>query len=647
VKIRFQLVGLLPSSMTHFVRFNRFGLLTALLFVGSALAAVAQEKPLITTRDSLYCATPQPTPTEIRALEARIKLAMDVKRASGSYKAGVTTYVPIRPHIFRRSNGTGGMTLNSLNNVLAITNSYYHDNGSGIQFYFCGTSPDYIDDDALFAAFPSNNEAPVAGRDANNALNIYLLNLFDDPALLGYAYFPTNSLQSTRLFIRTGQLMDQYIGNYIVDHELGHSFGLYHTFQGSDSTRTEELVTRGAGANCTVAGDLLCDTPADPLGRKGATTARVNGCQVYTGTITDPNGEIYNPQMGNIMSYYDGCGPLFTPGQYNRIQGGLATRQSATNYSIDCPPTAVVAISNLNATPGPNGGIVLTWQDNAPNEMGYFIERSTSPNGVFVPVGGVAPNANTFTDLNTTPYVTYSYRIRPSNSTTGGLSGVATATAGASYCRPTFSQGCADLDGLDSFTLNGTAMSQNSGCSPSAYSQYVTPVPVLEAGQSVAVAGRFLGAKDREGVTIWGDLNRNGTYEASEQLYQTPTSLTVGFSGNLTVPANTVAGAMSIRVVVLYRVNPTNPCGTYGYGETEDYIVQVAAGCTTQFTTRAGNWNDPTLWSCNRVPTATDPVEVRHVVTVPASITVSALRVTYTASGKITFGPSGKLRLGL
>jgi len=634
----------MPDVFYH----NYWRVLIVIVLVGLSYVAVAQKKPLA-TRDSLFCATPELTSGEIRALEVQIKLALAIKKASGENKAGTITYVPIRPHIFRRANGTGGMTLNSLNNVLAITNKDYHDNGSGIQFYFCGTSPDYVDDDALFTSFPFANRSAVAGRDAMNAMNAYFVNMFDDPRYVGVANFPSNSIESTRSFIRTNRLSDQYLGSYVLNHELGHNFSLYHTFQGSNEASTPELVTRGAGANCTTVGDFLCDTPADPYGRNGVSTTIVNGCLVYTGTITDPSGEPYNPQLSNIMSYYDGCTPQFTAGQHGRIQGGLATRQTATGYTIDCAPTTVAAVSTLTATPGFSGGIVLNWQDNATNEMGYLIERSTTPTGVFVPVGGVGPNNNSFADLTTDSFITYSYRVRPSNSTTGGVSGVATATSGATLCRPTFTEGCYDQDGLDSFTLNGAVMSQNTGCTSGGYTQYSTPISVT-AGQTVAIRGQFLGNTFYEGVTIWGDLNRDGIFESSpssEQLFQTTGSLTTGFSGSLTIPIGTTAGALNIRVMVQFNAPPTNPCGTYSFGEAEDYVLQLGAICAAMFTTRAGNWTDPSVWSCNRVPTSTDLVEIRHVITVPASTTVLAQRVGYTLQGKIAFDPGGRLRVGL
>ncbi|MCB0630437.1 MAG: T9SS type A sorting domain-containing protein, partial [Lewinella sp.] len=76
-------------------------------------------------------------------------------------------------------------------------------------------------------------------------------------------------------------------------HELGHFYGLYHTHETSFG---REYVD---GTNCEVAGDLLCDTPADPnLG----TPNLMSGCS-YVGKITDPKGESYVPPVNNFMSY--------------------------------------------------------------------------------------------------------------------------------------------------------------------------------------------------------------------------------------------------------------------------------------------------------------------------------------------------------
>ncbi|WP_338872889.1 GEVED domain-containing protein [Spirosoma sp. SC4-14] len=544
-----------------------------LIFISSCIlfwfSASAQRVPNST---QLKCATPDLTTAQLQALNNQAAFALKIKQASGVGQTGIK-YVPIRPHIFRRSDGTGGMALAKLNNIIALTNSYYLLNGSGIQFYLAGTTPDYIDNDALYTSFPAYNETSVEGRDALNAMNQYYVNAFDQNNLGGYAHFPNiDNIQSTRSFI-LNESDENDLGNRLIPHELGHSFSLYHTF-GNLSSGTDELVTRGTGANCATAGDELCDTPADPYGKTGATTVYINGCETYNGIAKDAQGKPYSPSMTNIMSYYFPCTHDFTPGQYERIQAGLALRQTHTSYSLNYPPTVVAAPTNVSAVIN-SGNVVLTWQDNGTNEMGYFIERSTSGTTGFVPVGGVATDATTYTDTKAAPLTTYYYRVRPSNSTTQGISPVVSIATPA--CHPFYYYNCADGDGLKSLVVNGTVLSQNSGCSLGGYSSSTVVSGTVTSGQSVTFTGTLLNSTYSEGVAIWADLNRNGLFETSqnELLYQTPSSTTAPFSGSLSFPASLTAGPIAIRVVVAYNLVPSDPCGIYTYGETEDYQLLV------------------------------------------------------------------------
>ena len=484
------------------------------------------------------------------------------------------TYVPIRPHILRASNGTGGMTMAKLNNIMAVTNSYYQSNGSGIQFYFCGTTPDYVDNDNLYSSFPAFNESGIAGRDAPDAMNQYYVNRFNQSSLGGYSRFPADTIASTRSFI-LNENDEEDLANRLLPHELGHSFGLFHTF-GNYSSGTTELVTRGVGSNCLTTGDELCDTPADPYYLPGASTITVNGCPVYNGTAKDAQGASFSPSITNIMSYYFPCTHDFTSGQYDRMQAGLALRETHKKYTLGCPPTAVTAVTNLTASIV-NATVVLTWQDNATNEMGYFIERSMSATSGFVAVGGVAPNTTTFTDRKIAGFTTYFYRVRPSNATTVGISPAFSITT--PLCHPQYTTDCSSGDGLGGFVLNGTILSQNSGCSPNNYSPPPPVSTTLTAGQSTTFTGTFISTSYKEGVTVWADFNRNGSYDSSpnELIYQTPAPQTTPFSGTLTLPANLTPGPLSMRIVVQYNLVPTDPCGLYNYGETEDYTVMVVS----------------------------------------------------------------------
>lgn len=91
-------------------------------------------------------------------------------------------------------------------------------------------------------------------------------------------------------------------------HEMGHFWGLPHTFENPG----QELAD---GSNCTTAGDGICDTPADPY--SGPDIEYVTDC-IFTWMGLDPNGDYYDPDVGNIMSYYD-CTCHFSYQQYQKM----------------------------------------------------------------------------------------------------------------------------------------------------------------------------------------------------------------------------------------------------------------------------------------------------------------------------------------
>lgn len=123
-------------------------------------------------------------------------------------------------------------------------------------------------------------------------------------------------------------------------HEMGHCFGLYHTFETSNG---RENVRRSGGVcvNCNTAGDLLCDTPADLEHTENEVN---NACVVTVGNVTDDCDEsIYNFPTENIMTYGGReCRNILTNGQGNRarqiilIISNLADAIAADNltYSI-------------------------------------------------------------------------------------------------------------------------------------------------------------------------------------------------------------------------------------------------------------------------------------------------------------------------
>jgi len=137
----------------------------------------------------------------------------------------------------------------------------------------------------------------------NNKINLYFVSgEIQGLRIQSWSFGKIGRDDSANIFIRIPQAFP---------YELGHFFGLKSTFRGNG----EELVD---GSNCKTAGDLICDTPADPyrLGKK--TTDYVKGCVFYYNK-TDLNGDYYQPDVGNVMSYYFACHCGFSYQQYKKM----------------------------------------------------------------------------------------------------------------------------------------------------------------------------------------------------------------------------------------------------------------------------------------------------------------------------------------
>lgn len=136
------------------------------------------------------------------------------------------------------------------------------------------------------------------------------LNLYFEPELsyLGYCYFPdvTDGVKDEQFFIDgctirsesvPGGAAEAYDLGLTAVHEIGHWFGLYHTFEGG----------------CD-GGDLVADTPAEET--------EAYGCPIGRDTCT---AEGVDP-IHNYMDYTDdACYEEFTSGQDARMRSNWNT----------------------------------------------------------------------------------------------------------------------------------------------------------------------------------------------------------------------------------------------------------------------------------------------------------------------------------
>ncbi len=193
-------------------------------------------------------------------------------------------------------------------------------------------------------------------NDVSDAINIYFvkyITLQNLTILSGYAALPSFSASTNRVFCSYFErTQDDFnnLKNKTFLHEIGHYFGLLHTFQDSNhaDVNKRELVTRGAGSNCVTTGDQLCDTSADPFERLPLIYA-FNCDEKTPSTLQDAHGSTFSPPIDNIMSYQQRCGNVFTEQQYQKMQASFAIRFSPlAEYQIVSRSSNFLSIDGLD-----------------------------------------------------------------------------------------------------------------------------------------------------------------------------------------------------------------------------------------------------------------------------------------------------------
>jgi len=537
----------------------------------------------------LPCAAPIEDPAQI--LNRDKKILELKKRLANARVIATPIYLPIKAHIIRRTDGTGGLSLADLNVGLAHLNQQFA--GVNIQFYLCGSTPNYIDNNSYYD-FDSVNESALCGaNDVGNAINVYFPENITSGGtpVSGYAYFPSSSAVTNRVFVQSGTILDKRT----LSHEMGHYFNLGHPFQSSNGPiANRELVVRppNVTANCATKGDFLCDTPADPYGRH-PDSVRLLGCS-YIGTVKDAQGQLFAPLLSNIMSYYPtNCGNDFTSGQYGRMGDALVLRLDAGNqYNLNCSSTITGGNlpSNVNATIN-SSGVVITFNDNSSNETGFIIERSTTSliDG-FLAVGGIVPNATSFLDQTTTAFTQYYYRVRPSNSVE--YSPIFSITTTLNYCLPLYQSSCASPAVIiDDFLLAPSAgpniiQTTQTGCSANNYGSFTSVAYNVTAGQTYTFTARAVRLSGNvffsQHIAIWLDYDRDGIFENTEMVYQSDgtllkLSMSPTATGFITIPNTLASGIVRLRIRSGFEGfgQITDPCATLQFGEAHDYHLNI------------------------------------------------------------------------
>ena len=121
-------------------------------------------------------------------------------------------------------------------------------------------------------------------------------------------------------------------------------------------------------------------------------------------------------------------------------------------------------------------------------------------------------------------------------------------------------------------------LARTSGADAGYYNGTALTAPSLAGGtsQTVTVSAGFVGTAYSEYVKVYIDYNKNGVFTDAGELVvnAAASSAATNRSFAFTVPTTAKNGTTRLRVV-LSDASATTSCGSYSYGETEDYTVNI------------------------------------------------------------------------
>lgn len=370
------------------------------------------------------------------------------ERHPNSAPMRAVAYVPVWFHLVAKADGTGRVAMNKIFEMLCEWNRIYAVNNTGLQFYIKGINN--IDNSSLYdnpRSFGGDNV--IRANKKSDGVNIYMVNNANDPAqptvnVLGY-YLNTGTgvpYEADWFIVINSQASAG--GAVTIAHEAGHYFSLPHTFYGWETcpfkpTATdscapatiscfgngvytvENAARTGNDANCSTAGDAFCDTPPDYNLGLLATSC------TYSGLASDPKCVKINPDETNIMSYFSGCQPTFSPMQVTAMQTNYLNHASRAGLRAGNIAPTVTSLATPNLV-SPINGAVTTYYNNftlnweaVPGATGYIVEISKTfsffdSRILLAPTNSLNINSAVLANYVSNPSQTYYWRVKPYNS---------------------------------------------------------------------------------------------------------------------------------------------------------------------------------------------------------------------------------------
>jgi hypothetical protein len=263
------------------------------------------------------------------------------------------------------------------------------------------------------------------------------------------------------------------------------------------------------------------------------------------------------------------------------VNNANITVNAGSGTSDTTPPTAPTLAASGTTSTSTN----LSWSGATDNVAvtGYDVYQGASL------VGSTTSTSYTVTSL--TPSTTYSFTVKAkdaagNNSVSSNTVSVTTlAGSTVTYCSATATNTADERIGNVSFgTINNTSTGT------AGYENFTSVSTNVTRGTAytISVTPVWTSTKYNEAYAVYIDYNKDGDFTDSGELVWTKTgSQTSPVTGSITIPSTATLGNTRMRVMMQYNSVPSSSCGSYTYGQVEDYTLNiVSSGRGDDFATK-------------------------------------------------------------
>lgn len=241
--------------------------------------------------------------------------------------------------------------------------------------------------------------------------------------------------------------------------------------------------------------------------------------------------------------------------------------------TLGAPPSGCPTPANLTAGPITTNAATLNWSGTATN---YTVNYKANSASTWTTLSATTATSVNLTSLN--PNTVYNVEVY-GNCTSGSSPAASlnfTTTSGGggtvTYCSSAGSD--ASREWIKKVAIGSISNLSNSNGGYADFSSQVTTISKGTATTLTLTPG--FSATRKLYWKVFIDFNNNGAFtDSGEEVYSVFSSATL--TPQITIPASAVNGNIRMRIIVSYN-SITSSCGTYNYGETEDYTLNVSGG---------------------------------------------------------------------